>query len=134
MSAVHTRNCMSFSLRRALAPALARAPALLLGRQSQYFPVEAVGHDIERAVRPLVDASNPTLELAQETLLGDDAVAVHHEASERPADQFGDEEIPVPLGKQFAVVKGDAGWGDVGRPEIHRLLHPFLRRLVAVDG
>src|SRR5207237_5076944 len=66
-------------------------------------------------------------------LLGYHVIAVEHEADERASDERRDEQIALPCRKQSAKVEADACGRDVRRPEVHRLFHPGLRRLVAVD-
>ena len=61
--------------------------ALLLGNEPQDLSPISVGHDVERAVRTFVYPSNPAIELGQQALFGDDALAVQHEADEIAADQ-----------------------------------------------
>src|SRR6185436_1249708 len=60
-------------------------------------------------------------------------VAVEHETHQIPAQERRHEQVAVPPGKHLAVVERDPCRRDVGRPEVHRLLHAGLRGLVAVD-
>src|SRR5262249_36631284 len=88
---------------------------------------------VQGAVRPLAHAANAGVQLGQQPLFADDALTVEYQADECAAHELGDEEIVLPRGKELAFVEGDARRGDVRRPEIDRLLHAFLRRLVFVD-
>src|SRR4029077_20156306 len=86
-----------------------------------------------RAVGPFTDAADPAVEISQQPFLADDALVFEDEANERLRRKRRDEEIALPRRKQLPGVEADAGRRDVGGPEVHRLLHPRLRRLVAVD-
>src|SRR4051812_48096042 len=49
------------------------------------------------------------------------------------ARQLPHEQIAVPRRKQAAGIERDAGWRDIGSPEIDGLLHAFLHRLIVVN-
>ena len=76
---------------------------------------------------PSLTARIRAVQLGQQTLLADDALAVQHEPDEilrRPARH---EQVALPRRKQLPGVEADACRRDVGRPEIHRLLHAGLQ-------
>src|SRR5262249_59354374 len=101
-------------------------------RQAQDFSVGTIGEHVQRSLGTLVHAADARIQLRQQSLFADDTLVVQDQAYERAADERRDEEVAAPRREQSAGVERDAGRCDVGRPEIHRLLHAFLRRLVAV--
>ena len=93
----------------------------------------AVRQHVERAVGSFADAADAAIEIRQQTLFADDPIVLEHEPDERFADERRDEQVALPRRKKFSAIERDASPRDIGRPEIHRLLHPLLSRLVAVD-
>jgi hypothetical protein len=56
-----------------------------------------------------------------------------HETHQVLACERRHEQVAVPAGEHLAGVERDPRWRDVGRPEVHRLLHARLHGLVAID-
>src|SRR6202040_2161445 len=93
----------------------------------------AIRHHVERAVGALLDIADPRVQLGQQALLGSHPLPVQHETDQMLSGKRTHEEALLPAGEQLAGVKADAGWCDVGRPEIDGLFHARLRRAVSVD-
>src|SRR5215831_885447 len=101
--------------------------------QPQDFAGVAVRQHVHRVVQPLRDAANPRVEIREQTFFGDDAIVLEHETYQRLSRKRRHKKVAAPFRKTRSAVKRDPRWRDVRRPEVHRLLHPWFRGLVAVD-
>src|SRR5262249_51260672 len=72
------------------------------------------------------------IEIREQSLFARDPSVLQDEAEERFAGEGGYEQIGAPFRESGAVIKGDPGGRDIGRPGVHGLLPPGLRGPVAV--
>src|SRR5688572_1085115 len=102
---------------------------LRLRHQLEDPSLRVVGQQVDRAVRTLTHVAKALarrLQVLQETLFADHAIALHRQAHEVGAPESADEHAVLPRREEFAGVEDHAARRDVRIPVVHRLLHARL--------
>src|SRR5687767_13897859 len=101
-------------------------PRALLPRGEPHELVS--GEDVYSTVRPLLHFANPPFAVYEQSLFGDDSVALEHESHQVLPGHRTDEQVSPPRGEQVAGVEHHSRRPDGWHPVVARFLHARHRR------